>query len=398
MSEKLGFNTAKLKRIDDWVHEYVDSGKLSGMAVQITRHGKTAYRKFYGKRSIETGQSVTTDTIYRFYSMTKPVTSVALMQLYEKGLFQLDQPIADFIPEFADVRVYVSGGADNIKTEPLKRPVTLHDLLTHTAGLTYGWAGDGAVEQVYQTHGIDFHVAGSTLAEMVQKLCKAPLCNQPGERWTYSVAFDVLGHLIELISGQELDVYFQQNIFEPLGMVDTGFFVPAENVHRLAACYVPHNGGLMLQDAPETSDYAKPTTIFSGGGGLVSTMADYQKFIDMLRCRGKAISGSIIGRKAFDMIVSNHMGGDIASRGQAHFSETTLEGIGFGLGMSVMLDPARAKIMGTAGEFAWGGMASTAFWVDPVEDMTVILLTQLIPSNTYTLRRELRVLSYSALI
>lgn len=394
-----GFSQSRFENIDRWMQSYVDSGRLPGMAVQITRGGKLAYSNKIGLRDVEAGTPITDDTLYRIYSMTKPITAVAVLMLYEEGHFQLDQPVSDFIPGFKDLRVYKRGEGEYISTVPLETPVTIHHLLTHTAGFTYGFMGGGAIEEAYVADALDFDVRGNSLKETVARLCRQPLLHQPGARWSYGVSFDVLGYLVEVISGRPFDVFLQERILGPLGMVDTAFQVPKDKLSRFAAMYSPDSEGkLQLMDGPEESPFGGDVTLFSGGGGLVSTMVDYQLFVDMLRLRGGYPGGELLGRKTFDLMVTNHMDGDLASNGQPSFSETTFEGIGFGLGMSVMLDPAKAKIVGSPGEFAWGGAASTGFWVDPVEDLTVILMTQLLPSNTYRLRRELRVLSYQALV
>jgi len=321
------------------------------------------------------------------------------MMLYEEGHFQLDQAVKDFIPEFGKLRVYKRGAGETVTTVPLDRDVTIHDLLTHTSGLTYGFMGGSVIEQAYVDNALDFDPRGGSLEKTVKRLCLQPLIHQPGERWSYSVSFDVVGYLVEVISGKSFDDFLQSRILGPLGMKDTAFSVPKKKLSRFAAMYGPtKDKGLLLLDAPQESPYGENVTLHSGGGGLVSTLDDYQLFLDVLRNRGCYPGGRLLGRKTFDLMVMNHMDGDLASNGQPSFSETTFEGIGFGLGMSVMLNPAKAKILGSPGEFAWGGAASTAFWVDPVEDMTVMLLTQLMPSDTYTLRRELRVLSYQALV
>lgn len=308
----------------------------------------------------------------------------------------MDQPVSDFLPAFGAPRVWKGPGHALNATEPARRPITIHDLLTHQAGIIYGDPQGNALEQALSSAGLDFDRSFVTMAEAVDALAGFPLAFHPGERWFYGLSTDVLGHLIEVISGQTLGAFLKARIFDPLGMEDTGFSVPDHKVSRLATLYDHSSAG--FSPSANQDRCVAPVTLESGGGGLVSTMADYQRFATMLLRRGAFDRGALLGRKTFDLMVSNHMGGDLASRGQAHFSETTFEGIGFGLGVSVMLDPARAKIIGSPGEFAWGGMASTAFWVDPVEEMTVILMTQLIPSSAYTLRRQLRVLSYQALV
>ncbi|MEM1151423.1 MAG: serine hydrolase domain-containing protein [Pseudomonadota bacterium] len=375
---------------------HVDAGRLAGLAVQISRRGEVAFSEQTGLQDVANGTPVKPDALWRIYSMTKPVTSLAAMMLYEEGAFQLDQPVADVLPAFDKLRVWKGEGHALSDTEPLSRPVTIHDLLTHQSGLIYDDPEGNALERALNHAGFNFDRDIPTMADAVSRLTDFPLAFQPGARWFYGLSTDVLGHLIEVISGQSLGAFFQSRIFDPLGMTDTGFEVPPDQAHRLAVLYAKSADG--FEAMADQNTCTPPITLESGGAGLVSTMADYQRFADMLLKRGQYEGGHLLGRKTFDLMVANHMGGDLASRGQAHFSETTMEGIGFGLGVSVMLDPSRAKIVGSPGEIAWGGWASTAFWVDPVEEMTVILMTQLAPSSAYTLRRDLRVLSYQALV
>lgn len=391
-----GFDPRGLARVKTWMDNHVRDGRLAGLAVQIARRGQVVFSERSGQRDVAAGLPVAPDTIWRIYSMTKPVTSLALLTLYEEGAFQLDQPIADFLPGFANPRVWKGEGHPLAATEPARRDITIHDLLTHQAGIIYGDRGGNALERAVSDAGLDFDGRFATMAEAVEALASLPLAFHPGSRWFYGLSTDVIGRLIEVLSGRTLGAFLKDRIFDPLGMTDTGFEVRAEQEPRLAALYDHADRGFVL--SANQDKCLAPVTLQSGGGGLVSTMADYQRFATMLLRRGAHEGGHIVGRKTFDLMVSNQMGGDLAQRGQAHFSETTFEGIGFGLGVSVMLDAAKARIVGSPGEFAWGGMASTAFWVDPVEEMTVILMTQLIPSSAYTLRRQLRVLSYAALI
>ena len=391
-----GFDPVRLARIKGWMNQHVSEGRLAGLSVQISRHGKIAFSEQAGYRDAEARLPVTPDTIWRIYSMTKPVTSLAALMLYEEGAFQLDQPLADFLPEFAKATVWMGVGHPLSATVPARRAITIHDLLTHQGGIVYGDTDGNELERALSSSGLDLGKRFASMAEAVECLAGFPLAFQPGSRWFYGLSTDILGRLIEVLSGQSLGDFMQERIFGPLGMLDTGFSVPEDQAARLATLYDCTPTGFVR--SPIQDNCIAPVTLESGGGGLVSTMEDYQRFATMLLQRGAFDSGHLLGRKTFDLMVSNHMGGDLASRGQSHFSETTFEGIGFGLGVSVMLDPARAKIVGSAGEFAWGGMASTAFWVDPVEEMTVILMTQLVPSSAYTLRRQLRVLSYQALV
>ena len=331
--------------------------------------------------------------------MTKPITTVAALMLYEEGRFQLDDPIAKYIPAFAGTRVFASGDADSFETEALARPITVHDLMTHTSGLTYSFHCEHPVDALYRRRGIDFNANLGPLANLVEATAAQPLAFQPGARWNYGVSTDVLGRLVEIWSGRPLDTFLAERILSPLGMVDTGFHVAEGEGDRFASNYTrSEEGGLALVDAAAGSRFLKPAATFSGGGGLVSTAADYLRFTRMLRGRGALGETRLLGRKTVEHMTANQLPGDLADLGQPTFSETPFTGVGFGLGVSVMLDPAKARIVGSPGEYAWGGMASTAFWVDPAEDLIVLLLTQLSPSSTYPIRRELRVLTYQALL
>ena len=398
--EEFGLSRARLDRIATFFRErYVDTGKLPGMATVVTRRGQVVHYERFGLAHVERSEPVALDTIFRIYSMTKPVVSVALMMLYEQGHFQLDDPVSRFIPAFRDLRVFEDGTALQYRTTFPEREMTIRDLLTHTSGLTYGFMARHPVDALYRRAKLE--ARDKTLAEMVDLLAGIPLLFSPGTRWSYSVASDVIGRLVEVISGETLDAYFARRIFEPLGMVDTAFAVPEGDGHRLAACYAPSpSGGMILLDEPSTSDYLKQPAMLSGGGGLVSTVADYHRFTQMLLNGGEFNGARLLGRKTVEYMTTNHLptGDDLASMGQPVFSETTYEGIGFGLGFSVMLNPARAQVIGSVGEFAWGGAASTMFWVDPSEELTGMIFTQLVPSSTYPIRREMKALTYQALI
>lgn len=411
--EALGFCPERLQRVTDHLRGRVDAGQLPGWQVLVARGGRIALQAEYGDRDVEAGAPVTPDTIFRIYSMTKPITSVALMTLYEQGAFQLDDPVGRFIPELAELQVFAGGDAERYDTVPAERAVTLRDLLTHTAGFTYGFMQAHPVDAMYRAQGIGGVASSGTLADMVARLGQTPLQFQPGSRWNYSVATDILGHVIERISGEDLDDFLTRVILEPLGMRDTGFSVPAAAAERFAACYeLTGQGtgdrtaaGFRLQDAPGTSPYLARPEFLSGGGGLVSTSADYLRFCQMLLGGGATTADGgeevrILGPRTLDLMRRNHLptGDDLTSMGQPVFSETRYDGIGFGLGWSVVLDPARAQVSGSVGELAWGGMASTAFWVDPAEDLAVIFMTQLIPSSAYPVRRYLRSLVYQALL
>ncbi|MCP4691590.1 MAG: beta-lactamase family protein, partial [Desulfobacterales bacterium] len=308
-------------------------------------------------------------------------------------------PVAEFIPDFKEMRVLLPGTGADMGAEPARNPITIHHLLTHTSGLTYGFGNTDDLAKMYTAHRTDFDTHDGPLYEVTARLAKLPLAFHPGDRWNYSISFDVLGRLVEVISGLSYDEFLKRRIFEPLKMVDTGFAVPSEKASRFAALYErTGDDGMTLSEAPASSPMIDSVETFAGGAGLVSTVGDYFRFTELLRRKGELDGERLLGRKTVEYMTTNHMPGDLAAMGQETFNETTYEGVGFGLGVSVMLDPAKARIMGSPGEYAWGGAASTAFWIDPAEDMTVIFLTQLMPSSAYPIRRELRVLTYQALL
>lgn len=398
-SESLALCSKRLNRIGPWMQKYVDEGKLPGATTLVARHGQVVFCKSVGYGDIESKKLLNVDSILRFYSMTKPITSVAVMMLYEQGLFQLDDPVAKFIPDFKDMQVYVSGSGENMMTQPAKTPMTIQHLLTHTSGLTYGAFNPGIVADLYKQHHTDFDAGDGSLEEVTKRLASLPLVFDPGSRWNYGVSTDVLGRLVEIWSGLSLDQFLEQQIFKPLNMPDTGFTLPKDKIQRFVSLYERTDATpLNLKEEGQTSVLIDSVETFSGGGGLVSTLSDYFRFTQLLRGKGQFDGVRLLGRKTVEFMTCNHLSGDLADMGQPTFNETTFEGIGFGLGFSVMLNPAKAGIMGSPGEYAWGGAASTAFWIDPVEDMTVIFLTQLMPSSAYPIRRELRVLTYQALV
>ncbi len=395
-SDRVGLSAERLGRIDGWMRRWVDGGRLAGMSVLVSRHGQVAYQRCYGMADRERGTAMAADTIVRIYSMTKPLTSVALMMLYEEGRFQLDDPIHAVLPYFKQTRVWAGEGRDPV---PLDRPITYRDLLTHTSGLTYGFINATPVDAMYRDGGVDFQTADATLGDIVEKAAAMPLLAQPGTAWNYSIATDVIGHLVAEISGQPFERFLHDRVIAPLGMTDTAFTVAPGNVARFAANYSRgEDGRAALLDDPATSRFITPRAIASGGGGLTGTARDYMRFCQMMLNKGQLDGERLLGRKTVELMTSNHLPGDMAAMGMPRFSESKYDGIGFGLGFSVTLDPARAEILGSPGEYAWGGAASTAFWIDPVEDMAVVLLTQLTPSSTYPIRRELRVLTYAAVV
>src|SRR5215813_3653436 len=397
--EEVGLSSPRLARIGEHWQRYIDAGKLAGTLTLIARRGKVAYCEAQGHLETERRRPVAPDSVWRIYSMTKPITSVGLMMLYEQGRFQLNDPVAKFIPSWGNLGVYVTGNHPLFVTTPPARPMTIRDLFSHTSGLTYGFMERSNVDAAYRKLAVaDRTRAGYTVADMIATLAELPLEFSPGTRWNYSVATHVLGHLIEVISGQRLDAYLAEHVFGPLGMRDTGFTIRDDQVSRFAGNYERQaDGRLKLIDDPTRSVYAK-ASFLSGGGGLVSTALDYHRFTAMLLNGGELDGMRLLGRKTVELMTTNHLpdGRDIAELAlPGSFTDTPYAGVGFGLGFSVMQSPARAHIPGSPGAYAWGGAASTAFWVDPAEEMIVIFMTQLMPASTYPLTRELRVLSYS---
>ena len=394
-----GFCPARFTRISPWLKRYVDEKKLPFAHVAVLRKGQLAYNNFYGVRDIEEGSPVVEDGIYRIYSMTKLVTTVAALALYEKGAFQLDDPVDKFVDEFRDARVFISGRKDSINSVEAETPMTIRQLMNHTSGLTYGAFDPGPVGQLMRSGKIDFGNLQANLGDTVRRLASIPLCFQPGSQWRYGVSTDVLGYVIEVVTGKTLLQVFDELIFKPLNMNDTFFEVPINKVKKFCSLYTrTKSESLKLLECSRSSRFCKPVNMYSGGGGLISSMRDYLVFLEMIRCGGRYDDAQILGRKTVELMLRNHLSGDMASMGQPTFSEMPMEGIGFGLGGAILLDPAKAQILGSEGEFTWGGMASTAFWIDPKEELSVVFMTQLIPSSCYPIRRELRVLVYQALV
>jgi CubicO group peptidase (beta-lactamase class C family) len=399
--EEVGLSKSRLERIETHLEKrYLASQKIAGALTLVARGNRVAYLSPVGQMDLERGKPMAEDTIFRIYSMTKPITSVALMMLYEHGEFQLDDAVHKYIPEWRDLGVYQMGNHPSWLTTPCERPMTIRDLFTHMSGLTHGFMQRTNVDRAYRRIGVG-REGNKDLREMIETLAGLPLEFAPGTRWNYSVSTDVLGYLVEVISGMPYDEYLRTRLFEPLGMVDTGFHVPPEKIDRFAANYSRRpDKSLRLEDDPETGIYSKPATFFSGGGGLVSTAADYLRFCSMLLNGGELEGSRILGRKTIELMTSNHLpeGQDLTDLAFGTFAETTYEGVGFGLGFSVQLDLAKAQIVGSPGEYAWGGAASTAFWIDPSEELVVIFLTQFMPSGTFNFRGQLKSIIYPAII
>ena len=402
--EKLGFDRQRLESIPRFFQSYLDREKFAGLSILVARDGKVAQMSHQGTMGFERDEAVDDASIFRIYSMTKPITSVALMQLYEQGRVMLSDPITKFIPAFKDVQVFDGGSASNYTTRAPERMITIHDLMTHQAGLTYDFMLEHPVDALYRNNKINGARSEKLdTAGLCEKLADMPLVFSPGTAWNYSVATDVLGHIIELISGQTLDAYFKEHILDPLGMHDTFFHIPDDKRHRLMNNYAfdPIKRTTTLADSPEKTIYAPGRQFLSGGGGLLSTMADYFAFADTIRRGGTSAQGvRILGRTTIAKMTSNQLPHNrtLEEHGFGEFTEVAYPGTGFGLGFSVVIDAGVTVSSNSLGNTSWGGLASTIFWNDPVEDMTVILMTQLMPSGTYPLRPQIAQLVYGALI
>ncbi|PKM05288.1 MAG: serine hydrolase [Gammaproteobacteria bacterium HGW-Gammaproteobacteria-6] len=396
-----GLCQTRLQRIGEHLDRaYIAPGKLPGALTLVARRGEIAYLHAQGLMDVERNKPVQRDTLFRIYSMTKPITSIALMQLYEQGRFLLDDPVHKYIPAWHNLKVYKAGIHPQFLTTNTTRPMSIRDLLTHQSGLTYGFMNRSNVDAAYRELKLDGG-SGLTLERLIHDLSRLPLEFSPGSAWNYSVATDVCGYLVQLLSGKPLDQYFAEHIFQPLGMTDTFFTVPADKIERLAACYQYQPGDkFSLQDDPHKSSFTRAHGYLSGGGGLVSSIDDYYRFAQALANGGAMDGARIIGRKTLEFMRLNHLPGnqDLPGVSTGAFSETPYEGSGFGLGFSVKLDVAKSQTNGSVGEYGWGGMASTNFFIDPVEDLLMIFMTQLIPSSTYQVRQELRAIVNGALV
>ncbi|WP_240610290.1 serine hydrolase domain-containing protein [Sphingomonas pokkalii] len=396
-----GFDPARLGRLDAFLKaRYLDSGKLPHAQLLLARNGRIVHFSHQGAAR-EGGATVDESTLFRIASMTKPITSLAFMMLVEEGLVALDTPVHHVLPELKGVGVYAGGGGGvPFLTKPTAQPMRMVDLLRHTSGLTYSFQNRTNVDAAYREGRIENWHGNLTLDEFVAALGTLPLEFSPGEAWNYSVSTDVLGAVVARVSGLSLDRFFAERIFAPLGMHDTFFQVPEDKIHRLSDCWTMQEGtGPELYDRGEASAWARFPRLVSGGGGLVSTALDYHRFNTLLLNRGELDGVRIVSPKTIDLMTTNHLpgGSDLAAMSRALFSETTNAGTGFGLGFAINLDVAKTLIPGSVGEFYWGGMYSTAFFVDPVERISMVFMTQLSPSMLYPIRRELKTLIYSAL-
>ena len=396
----MGFDPGRLARIAPHFDQYVADRRLAGWQATVARGGELVWSAKGGHRDRERGLEVHDDTIWRIYSMTKPITSVAAMMLYEEGVFDLNDDVGQWIEELAAPRVWAGGTPTAPKTVPATEPVRVHHLLTHMSGLTYDFQYSHPVDAIYRAKGYDFsYPKDADLARAVHDWCSAPLVFQPGTRWNYSVSTDVIGRLIEIWSGQSLDVFVRERVLEPLAMNDTDWWCPPEKLDRLAMLYVPINGDSVPYEKFATTAHHQPL-LLSGGGGLVSSAHDYNRFMTMLLGGGQIGETRLLSSRTLDLMTQNHLPGDVDIEAFAvdSFSEVDYAGVGFGLGFSVVADRRKNKSLVSEGTFAWGGAASTVFWVDPLEDLTVSFFTQLLPSSTYPIRRELQQLVYQSLV
>jgi CubicO group peptidase (beta-lactamase class C family) len=406
--EMQGMSCERLERIERFVDDnYIATGKLAGALIQVWRRGGLALNSVLGLADRERQVPLAEDSIFRIYSMTKPITSVAVMMLVEECKIALDDPVSKYIPAWEKLGVHAGGFMESFQTRPTARPMLVVDLLRHTSGLTYGFQQNTNVDAAYRKLKIGELATEGTLENMIEKLATLPLEFSPGEAWNYSVSTDVLGYIVGKVSGTSFEVFLRERIFEPLGMVDTAFYVPQEKVSRFYACYAIGALGSKiasaqeptLQDDPRISAYLEPPTFISGGGGLVSTATDYMRFARMLLQGGELDGVRLLGPKTLALMTANHLPGglDLPRLSRSMFSEANYEGVGFGLGFATTITPSATLIPGSAGDFFWGGAASTFFWVDPREDLIVLFLTQLLPSSAHPVRRQLRTLVYSAI-
>ena len=398
-----GISIEALQRLDQHLlGRYIEAGRIAGCLTLVARRGELAHLSAMGMMDRERNRPMAEDAIFRIYSMSKPITSAALMMLFERGAFQLSDPVSRFIPQWRDLQVMTGGEYPDYTTTAPTRPMTMRDVLSHQSGLTYGFM-EGALEKGYNKR--DVYGAGTMrgrdLQSMVDRLAELPLKFSPGDNWNYGVSTDVCGYLVQTISGQPFDEYLAEHIFAPLGMVDTGFHVPAEQQQRFAANYERGpDKQLRLLDDPATSNYLEEQTFFSGGGGLVSTAQDYWRFCQMMLNGGELDGARILGPKTIELMTMNHLpdNDELSARALGTFSETANDGVGFGLGFAVLMNLPRTQNLGSVGEYYWGGAASTIFWIDPVEDVIAIFMTQFMPSGTFNFRGQIKQLLYPGLL
>lgn len=384
-----GFSSDRLERLDQGIQRYIDDGLFAGIVTLVARKGQVVHHKGFGFQDLATKKGIELDTIFRIYSMTKPITAVALMMLYERALFHMADPVSKFIPEFKDIKVM----SDDGQLVDVDREITIHHLMLHTAGMIYQTEEDTPLNKTYAD--ADISNPKISLEEMTRRAARLPLKFQPGTDFCYSVSMDVIGRVIEVISDMSLDEFFDKEIFQPLGMIDTGFALPAEKIERFASLYGrTESDPLGLIDDDVGGEFFD-VKLFLGGSGLVSTASDYFKFTQCLLNNGEFDEIRLLGRKTVEWMRSNHLQSELLP---IDSGEDPMPGLGFGLGFSVVLDPTQADLMGSVGAYGWGGWASTYFWIDPLEELIGILMNQYIPSGSYPIRQDFRTLVYQALI
>ena len=407
--EEVGLSSERLTRIRPAVGKHIGDDKIAGAVTLVARRGKVVHLECVGLMDRESNKPMQPDTIFRIYSMTKPITCVALMMLYEQGRFQLFDPVSKFIPAFNDLKVYEGGAGSDIKLVDLQRPVTVRDLLTHTSGLTYHFLEYGRVEEMYREARL---AAKKPLSEFVADLLELPLAFQPGAAWRYSFAHDVVAHLIEIMSNRPLDVYLQENLFKPLGMEDTGFYVPEDKLDRFASMY----GSVVIEQSdttatkwygdaeagvnrrlasPEDSLESKRHNVLRGGGGLVSTASDYWQFCQMLLNKGELGGKHFLSRKTVELMTTNHLPPELMP---FEIGGTYSPGYGYGLGVNVLMDVGQCQSVGSKGAYSWGGAATTSFWVDPKEELVGIQMAQFQPSGFHLIAEDFKVMAYQSIV
>lgn len=400
-------NPEKLNEIRALMQGYIDQGKLASIVAVMAHQGKTVMMDAFGVLDLESGTPTKTDSLFRIYSMTKPITSVALMTFFEEGKFELDDSVAKYLPEFENVDVYAGQDHDgDIVTEPCKSPITIRHLMTHTAGISYGWRPKHPVDELYRKYTVN--APGSDIETMSKKIASVPLLYQPGSKWQYSLAVDVQGHLIEVLSGQKFDAVLKERIFDPLGMTDTGFFAPEDKRGRFTSNYGPaggmgaqifktndgdDNGPIERIDQPGNSTYDASPSFLSGGGGLVSSAPDYLAFATMLINKGELNGKRILKAETVELMTENHIDDALVP---INLEGLHLKGTGFGLGFSVRVDASDQKLPGSKGDFGWGGAASTDVFISPDDDLIGIFLTQFMPKFYYPIENEFKRLALDA--
>ena len=395
--EQVGVSSGRLRRIGKLVRDYVDDNRLAGAVTLLARRGGVFHFEKFGVLDIGSGQPMKREAIFRIYSMTKPVTSVAVMMLWENGHFELDDPVARFIPELDGLRVYAGEDESGMLLVEQERPISIRHLLTHTAGLGYPFVQPSPIQEMYQK--ADLLQPDSNLKEMVDKLSRLPLACQPGTDWKYSIATDVLGYLVEVVSGRPFNQFLQQEIFDPLGMVDTGFHVPEGKIDRLASVYCTSEcNGIEAMDSPEVMRYQSPRTLCSGGGGLVSTAPDYLNFCQMLLNGGELGGMRLLTRNTVDLMTGNQLPTEMLPFAVIQELAAYSRGCGFGFGFKVVDDVHEYGVSGSSGMYSWPGAANTSFWVDPQEDLIAIFMTQFLPFGHYPVIEEFQTLTYQSLI